>query len=196
MRLGTIPSVCLSACLSVYPVRPSLGSSLWLGPTLPVSTPRAAGTVDLPLFVCLCQSGWQPVDVDDDFSVGCGVLVGSKLARFTFLIKFHLICAFLCLPPVVIVVVVVVVFLINGSFSWGNVSSSLANGNVPALSCPTCPPCLIVVATYNCCSPRKLLLLLLLLFQHLGPDISRDCRALGPFLRHSKNSSLSRSPAR
>lgn len=189
MRLGTILSLRPSVCLSVYPVRPSLGSSLWLGSTLPVPTPRAAGTVDLPLFVCLCQSGWQPVGV----GVDGGVLVGSKLARFTFLIKFHLICAFLCLPPVVLVVV----FLINGSFSWGNVSSSLANGNVPALSCPTCPPCLIV-ATYNCCSPRKLLLLLLLLLllQHLGPDISQDCRALGPFLTHSKNSLLSRSAAR
>lgn len=73
-------------------------AALWLGRhcqfvrSSPYRISLRAGTVDLPLFVCLCQSGWQPVDVD----VYGGVLVGSKLARFTFLIKFHLICAFLC----------------------------------------------------------------------------------------------------
>jgi len=68
---------------------------------LPLLTP---GTIHLPLFVCLCHSGRQPVSVSVFVVVVVivvvvsvaivAVFVDSKLARFTFLIKFHLICAF------------------------------------------------------------------------------------------------------
>lgn len=54
------PSVYLSVSLSVYPVRSSLGSSLWLGSTLPVPLPELlAPSIYRYLSACVSLAGSQ-----------------------------------------------------------------------------------------------------------------------------------------